>query len=411
MSRFNYKWEHRAGRYNVADPLSRIPDQQLSALTRSQKRSDVGGEERTNLVMTATHTATAGKPRKRKLTPVPSPPWDQIKRPRHAAEAAKEFIKAVTSGKEPSKVVETPLPISSKQRKGVKRVQFADKLGKAKSGMIAGKAMSGKDISAEESAGVTNTTVNIVGKSVEPADNWEQFKTMIQPAVSEYVKTLPESIQQKLKEQNGLWYKDKCVVVPDVGNLRQLIITAHHNTLSAGHFGVAKTFYSLCKGYWWPNMRHDVETHVSHCHQCQTNKPPNVRPAGLLQPLPVPSRKWQRVGMDFIVQLPCTRNGHDAIMVVVDRLSKLVHFIPTTVDVSAAEVAKLFVRHVAKHHGLPESIVTDRDTKFTSKFWQAVMELWGVKSNMTTAFHPEGNAQTERMNRVLEEYLRHFVAP
>jgi len=75
------------------------------------------------------------------------------------------------------------------------------------------------------------------------------------------------------------------------------------------------------------------------------------------------------------------------------------------------DVAQLFVQHVAKHHGLPESIVSDRDTKFTSKFWQAVMEIWGVKTNMTTAFHPEGNAQTERMNRVLEEYLRHFVAP
>jgi hypothetical protein len=89
-------------------------------------------------------------------------------------------------------------------------------------------------------------------------------------------------------------------------------------------------------------------------------------------------------------------------MVVVDRLSKLVHFIPTTVDITAMEVAKLFVQlhHVAKHHGLPESIVSDRDSKFTSKFWQAVMKIWGVKTNMTTAFHPEGNAQTERMNRV-----------
>ena len=115
--------------------------------------------------------------------------------------------------------------------------------------------------------------------------------------------------------------------------------------------------------------------------------------------------------MDFITQLPCTLNEHDSIFVVVDRLSKLVHFIPTHTEVDATEVAQLFVQHVAKHHGLPESIVSDRDSKFTSKFWQAVMKLWGVKTDMTTSFHPQGNAQTERTNRVLEEYLRHFISP
>ncbi len=218
-------------------------------------------------------------------------------------------------------------------------------------------------------------------------------------------------MRKRLTEKEGLWFKDACVVVPDVGNLRQQVITAHHDSLSAGHFGVAKTYHALCKYYWWPGMQHDVETYVRQCHQCQTNKPPNVKPAGLLQPLPIPSRKWESIGMDFITHLPCTKSEHDAILVVIDRLSKLVHFIPTRTDVDATEVATLFIEHVAKLHGLPMSIVSDRDSRFCSKFWQAVMQLWGISTDMTTSFHPEGNAQTERMNRVLEEYLRHFVSP
>lgn len=158
-------------------------------------------------------------------------------------------------------------------------------------------------------------------------------------------------------------------------------------------------------------MKHDVETYVQNCHECQTNKPSNKKPAGLLQPLPIPDSKWESIGMDFITQLPCTKQEHDSILVAIDRLSKLVHLIPTRCDVDAAEVAQLFVQHVAKHHGLPKSIVSDRDVKFTSKFWQAVLQLWGIKSLMSTAFHPQSNAQTERVNRVLEEYLRHFVSP
>jgi hypothetical protein len=142
------------------------------------------------------------------------------------------------------------------------------------------------------------------------------------------VKTLPTHIRRRLNKKDGLWFKGNNVVVPDVASLRKQIIKAHHDTPSAGHFGVAKTYHALCKGYWWPSLRLDVEAYIRECHQCQTNKPPNVKPGGLLQPLPVPSRKWQSIGMDFITQLPCTQNGHDSIMVVIDRLSKVTHLYP-----------------------------------------------------------------------------------
>jgi hypothetical protein len=115
--------------------------------------------------------------------------------------------------------------------------------------------------------------------------------------------------------------------------------------------------------------------------------------------------------MDFITQLPCTDSGFDAVFVVIDRLSKLAHFIPTVTTATAADTARLFVDNIVKAHGLPLDIVSDRDSKFTSKFWAAVCEMWGVARKMSSSFHPQTDGQTERMNKVLEEYLRHFVSP
>jgi len=201
------------------------------------------------------------------------------------------------------------------------------------------------------------------------------------------------------------------LVIPHSESLRQRLIAEHHDPLYSGHFGAKKTAESLSRFYWWPQLRADVRRYVQFCDSCQRNKSSTVKPAGLLRPLPIPEGKWQSVGMDFITQLPCTKAGYDSILVVTDRLSKLVHLIPTTTNVTAAEVAQLFVDHVVKHHGVPESIVSDRDSKFTSIFWKTVCELWGIRQAMSTSFHPQTDGQTERVNRVLEEYLRHYVSP
>ena len=115
--------------------------------------------------------------------------------------------------------------------------------------------------------------------------------------------------------------------------------------------------------------------------------------------------------MDFITQLPETRKGHDAIMVFVDRLTKMVHFAPTRTEASAEDVAQLFMEHVVRLHGCPEDVVSDRDTRFASRFWKAVMALCGTKVSMSSAFHPESDGQTERVNRTLEQTLRMFVSP
>jgi hypothetical protein len=211
--------------------------------------------------------------------------------------------------------------------------------------------------------------------------------------------------------KNGLYYLNGKLVIPADDKLKSAIIAECHDPPSKGHPGIARTAEHLLRHYWWPGLARDVKNFVLKCSDCQRNKSRTVKPGGLLQPMPIPESKWESVGMDFIVGLPCTEAGFDSILVVIDRLSKMVHLIPTTSTVTAAEVAKLFVENIVKLHGVPKSIVSDRDKNFTSIFWQTVCQLWGIKQRMSTAFHPQTDGQTERVNRVLEEYLRSYVNP
>lgn len=215
-----------------------------------------------------------------------------------------------------------------------------------------------------------------------------------------------------LEFKDGVYYmKDHKLVIPNDPVLRRMIMAEHHNPPSKGHPGVNRTIEHILRHYWWSGLYKDVTEYVKCCEQCQRNKSRTVRPGGLMEPLPIPTGKWESVGMDFIVGLPCSKEGYDAILVVIDRLSKMVHLIPTTMTVTAPEVAKLFVENIVKLHGVPESIVSDRDHNFTSHFWKTVCEMWNMAQDMSTAFHPQTDGQTERVNRVLEEYLRSYVGP
>jgi hypothetical protein len=216
---------------------------------------------------------------------------------------------------------------------------------------------------------------------------------------------------RQLCETDGLWYRGDQLVIPHDAELRRQLIAEHHVPVYSGHCGYTKTAQSLLRHYWWPRLKADVEAFVKSCDSCQRNKSRTQKPAGLLQPLHIPERKWGSVGMDWITGLPCTAAGHDAIMVVIDRLSKLIHLIPTVTNATAPDVANLFINHVVKLHGFPSEIVSDRDVKFTSVFWKTLCEKWGIKQAMSSAHHPQTDGQTERVNRMLEEYLRHYISP
>jgi len=208
--------------------------------------------------------------------------------------------------------------------------------------------------------------------------------------------------------EDGLLYFDGRILVPDDISIQRDILSSCHDGLAAGHFGTHKTFELVYRSYHWPGLRQFTKRFVTSCDTCQRNKMVHHKPYGLLQSLPVPQTPWSSISMDFIVQLP-ESNGFTAVLVVVDRLTKMAHFIPTTDNVDAEGTVALFLKHIFSTHGLPDDIVSDRGVTFTALFTQSMMKALGVKQNLSTAFHPQTNGQTERTNATLEQYLRCFT--
>ena len=182
----------------------------------------------------------------------------------------------------------------------------------------------------------------------------------------------PPALRSKLKKyslvNDLLYYQDNRICIPKIADLRQDILHDHHDCPTAGHLGVDKTYLAIHRHFYWPALYGMVRRYVTSCDSCQRNKSANRRPAGLLQPLQVPIRPWESVSMDFITHLPLTASGADALLVVVDRFSKQAHFVPTTNTVTAAGTARLYFDNIYRTHGLPQSIVSDRDPRFTSRF-------------------------------------------
>ena len=214
-----------------------------------------------------------------------------------------------------------------------------------------------------------------------------------------------------LVARNGIYYMRDRIAVPNDKALKLKLLHECHDCPSAGHLGVTKTLQRVAQRFWWPHLARSVRHYVVACPSCQLNKPSTQAPAGLLHPLPIPHEKFESITMDLITDLPLTKHGHDAVLTVVDRLTKLVRFVPTRKDASAAVIAGLMRQHWFRAYGLPTSIVSDRDRRFVSHFWRALFSGLGTELKFSTAFHPQTDGQSERANRTLEEILRHFVSP
>ena len=156
-------------------------------------------------------------------------------------------------------------------------------------------------------------------------------------------------------------------------------------------------------------MDDDIIKYISTCDTCQRTKTLNQKPAGLLQPLPLPEKPWQQITMDLIPALPENKNGYDCIITFVDRLTKMATFTPCKTAIDAPGVMRIFRRDIFRLHGLPTVIVSDRDTRFTSSFWKAVMDALGTKLAMSTSRHPQTDGQSERANRTIEQILRAYT--
>ena len=223
---------------------------------------------------------------------------------------------------------------------------------------------------------------------------------------------LEEPDEYGFSKEDDIMYLGQRKFVPK--DLETSWIERHHDNKIAGHQGINKTWELLNNHYYFPKMRHKIGRYIEKCHVCNTSKKSREKPMGLLQPLPIPTQPWETVSMDFIVKLPPSRDSvsnvtYDSILTVVDKLTKFGIFIPCNEAMDAPQFAKLFVRQVIAEHGVPANIITDRDKLFTSKFWEGITDTLGIKRKMSTAFHPQTDGQSERMNQTIEQYLRMFI--
>ncbi len=195
--------------------------------------------------------------------------------------------------------------------------------------------------------------------------------------------------------------------------VRTELIRRHHDDPLAGHFGIEKTRELIARKYYWPTLRRDVEAYVTGCDVCLTSKSVKHKPYGNLQSLPVLTHRWKDLSIYFVTSLPVSTNWkgetYDSILVIVKRLTKIVHYEPIKVTIDAPALAEVIIEPVVRHHSLPDLIVSDRGSVFTSKFWSSLCYFLGIKRRLSNTFYPQTIGQTEKQNSTMEAYLRAFV--
>jgi hypothetical protein len=209
-------------------------------------------------------------------------------------------------------------------------------------------------------------------------------------------------------ESDGLLTFCGKIYVPNDKDLRRRIVAQYHDSTVAGHAGRWKTLELISRNYWWPQMSRYVGIYVRTCDLCNRTKVQRRKPQGELHPVEIPNGRWEKISVDFVVELP-SAHGYDAVMNVVDYATKRAHFIPTHTTVSAEGAAWLYFRDIWKHHGLPDTVLSDRGSQFVASFTRELYRLLRIRIASSTAYHPQTDGQTERVNQEMEQYLRLFV--
>ena len=215
----------------------------------------------------------------------------------------------------------------------------------------------------------------------------------------------------KYEKLDGVLYHQGLPFVPEA--IQTEIINQHHNDLLAGHFGIDKTKDLIGRKYYWPNLRKDIEAYVKGCDVCSSSKAVRQKPYSNLQFLPLSTHQWKNLSIDFVTRLPISSDWkgdiYNSILVIVDRLTKMVYYELVNVTIDTSGLAEVILDIVVWQHGLPDSIVFDRDSFFTSMFWSSLCYFFDIKRRLSTAFHPQTDGQTKQQNSKIEVYLWAFV--
>ena len=203
-----------------------------------------------------------------------------------------------------------------------------------------------------------------------------------------------------------IWEKgsqgERTIRVPQEHKIITQVLDQAHKTL--GHFGDLRTHEHVRRWYWWPTMAKDVRLFCQTCEQCQRTKGTNQKPMGKLHPLLIPTKPWDSIGMDFIGPFPEV-DGYNYLWVVICWLTSMVHLVPVNTKMTAKELSWKYLREIVRLHGLPSTIVSDRDSKFTSQWWREIHRMLGAKLLMSTSFHPQTDRQTEWVNKSIGQIL------
>ena len=369
MTRFDIRVTHRPGRTNPADGPSRRPDyltenEEMTALIPTLLRHFAEGDSRVDTVRLAeSHSQDAGET--------------------HAVQMCTECGQARMLGQTTD--IEGGIPRLSRN---AARTLLS--------------ATTGSD-----GEGAWNAKL-LELQSLDP------FVTDKRAGVPHKDRSLRGRGEQKWQfDERGLLRHQGRAYIPPMQSIRQEIIAQCHDHPMAGHFGAKRTIDLVSRTYYWGHFENDVRDYVGSCAVCQRSKAPRHKPYGTLNSLPVPEAPFEELTMDFITGLPPVKLRSevvDAILVVVDRYSKMAWYIPASKEWTAVDLADALYERVFTKVGVPKGIVSDRGSVFTSKYWGEICEQLQLQRRLSTAFHPQTDGQTERQNQTLEQYLRVFCS-
>jgi len=209
-------------------------------------------------------------------------------------------------------------------------------------------------------------------------------------------------------EEDGVVYMEGRIYVPNNKKIKEEILKENHDLADMGHPGQHQMLEVIKRTYWWPGLKNDIKKYVQDCFKCQQNKIQHQKKAGELHPLDIPGGPWQEISINIIGPLP-KLNGMDAIVVIVDRFTKMIKLKATTTNISLEEIVEIYKNEIWKLHRIPRRILSDRGLQFASKFMEELTRVLGTKRQLSTAYHPQTDGQTERINQEIGTFLQHYV--